>query len=273
MTQCSDKTQPMELNSAFRRHLQNELAKRAKKNSRFSIRAFARTLSVEPSSLAQVLSGKRTLTDQMCLRLSGPLGLSPTKLRTLMRREIELPPENFSNFQRIQEDAFRIISDWYYYAILELTRTDGFQADLNWISRTLGITTAETHTAVERLKRMGYLKIETDGRWKDCLGSAHNLGNEYTTAAYREHQKQLLKKATQALETVPYEERVQSSMVLVGSRARIAEAKKKILNFIEELDDFMKSGDTRDEVYTISFSLFPVSKNTLAQKGVSHDPS
>ena len=252
----------MELHSPFREYLQNELAKRAKKNPRFSIRAFARVLKIEPSSLAQILGGKRTLTRAMCLRLSDSLGLSPTKLNSLLKQSAAINPStpSFSGFKRIQEDAFRVIADWHYYAILELTRLDSFKSDINWIARALGVSTAETSAAVERLKRLGYLKVDSRGRWIDTLGSAVNPGNERTEVAFREHQRQLLKKAIDALEEVPYDERVQSSMVLVGSRERIAEAKRRILNFIEELDEYMKAGEKPDDIYSITVSLIPLSK-------------
>ncbi len=256
----------METNAGFRRYLQDELVKRAKKNPSFSIRAFARQLQVEPSALAQILGEKRKLTDRMCERLAARLGLSPRKVQTLMKRELVGAEDSFRGFKRIQEDAFRVIADWYYYAILELTRTVDFQGNINWIAQTLGLSTAEAHTAVERLKRLGYLKINEQGAWVDAMGSAQNLGNEYSAPAFREHQKQLLKKAIEAIDQVDYAERVQSSMVLSGSRERVAEAKQRILNFIEELDEFMKSGSSREEVYTISVSLFPISKNKTSKK-------
>ncbi|RYZ73936.1 MAG: TIGR02147 family protein [Proteobacteria bacterium] len=251
----------METNRPFRLYLRNELLKRAKRNPRFSIRAFARQMGVESSSLAQILSGKRALTDQMCERLAKPLALSPAKMRTLLRSVPDAEQDStFQQFQRLQEDQFQVIADWYYYAILELTRTDHFKGDLRWIARVLGITTAEVRSACEKLKDLGHLTISQQGVWKDTLSSTLNLGNEYTNAAFREHQKQLLRKAEAALEDIPYSERVQSSMMLVGSRARVQEAKKRILHFIEELDEFLKTGDTRDEVYTLSVSLFPVSQ-------------
>ena len=257
----------MESNESFRNYLQNELAKRAKKNARFSIRAFARHLGIEPSSLAQVLSGKRNLTDQMCLRLAEPLKLSSTKLRLLMKRDgIGKSSDSFSQFRRLEEDEFRVISEWHYYAILELTRTDAFKGNINWIAASLEITAAEVRAAVERLKRLGYLKIDATGKWIDALGSATNLGNERSAHEFREYQSQILKKASVALETVAYEERVQSSMTFVGSRERIAEAKRRIHSFIEELDEFMKTGPSRDEVYNFSVSLYPVSKNRVKVK-------
>jgi len=59
----------------FRAFLQDELEKRCKKNPRFSLRAFARTLEVEPSALSKILHGKRALTPKMLLRMASQLGL------------------------------------------------------------------------------------------------------------------------------------------------------------------------------------------------------
>ncbi len=254
----------MRTNEPFRHYLLNELEKRGKKNNRFSVRAFAKQLKIEPSSLAQILAGKRNLTPQMCQRLSKQLALSPVKLRSLMKHTSDEPLNSFPNFKRIEEDQFKVISDWHYYAILELTRTDSFQSNLNWIANALDITTAEASTAIERLKRLGYLSTDSSGRYIDTLDSANNAGNETTSAVLREHQKQILGKAIHALDKTAYEERVQSSIVLVGDQKRLAQAKQKILNFMEELDDFMKSGPNHDEVYSLSVSLFPIS-NTKKQ--------
>jgi len=47
-------------------------------------------------------------------------------------------------------------------------------------------------------------------------------------------------------------------MTVTVSKAKVTEAKSMILNFIEELNDFLKSGPTKDEVYNISVSLYPL---------------
>lgn len=249
----------MTTNEQFRKALQSEFEKKTKKNRLFSIRSFAQQLEIEPSSLAQILSGKRKLTDKMCSRLGAKLGFSPLKVRALMK-EAYARSETFPSFKKLSEDAFRVVSDWHYYAILELIACEEFKGTTSWIAKTLGLSFAETLSAIERLKRLNYLEITPEGVWIDRLGDANNLGNEFKAPAFTENQRQVLKKATEALDKVSYEERVQSSMTLAGSSEKVAEAKIKILNFIEELDAFMKSGTSKDEVFTISVSLFPLSQ-------------
>lgn len=250
---------------AFKQFLQDELLRRAKKNPRFSIRAFARQLAVEPSSLAQILSGKRPLTERMCARIADKLSLRPSRVRSLLKGAVR-PAAQFTTFHELSEDAFQVIADWHYYAILELTRVRDFKPSIPWIARVLGLPAAVIVSSIERLKKLGYLRVDAaTGQWVDHLGSAVNHGNQNTAPAFREHQRQILAKAQEALDNIPYEERVQSSMTLVGSRDRVAEAKRRILTFIEELDEFMKSTDAPEEVYSLSVSLFPLSQVTQTQ--------
>lgn len=258
----------IEKNGLFKKALNDEFAKRTTKNASYSIRSFAQFLQVEPSSLAQILSGKRKLTDKMCLRFGARLGYSPVKMRTLTRSYSRVDDTAFEKFAKLEEDAFLVISDWYYYAILELTYCDEFNPSVRWISKVLNIPFSQTLNAVERLKRLNYLEITPEGKWVDRLGDTNNLGNEFKAPAFTEHQRQVLAKAMEALDKTAYENRVQSSMTLPVSKEKVKEAKQMILNFIDELNDFLRSGPTKDEVYNISVSLYPL---TNILKGDSHE--
>jgi len=253
-------------NEQFKRRLQQELTRRTEENPRFSARAFAKQLAIDPSSFIQIINGKRTLTDKMCLRLASKMDLSPQELESLMGVRSEDSKERaFDHFSRISMDSFRVMSDWYHYAILGLTHLKHFNPELKWISRVLGISIHEARIAVERLQRLDYLIIE-DGKWLDNLGDANNLGNEYTAPAARRLQKQVLEKAIYALENIPYEQRVQSSMTLPVPKERVHEAKEKILHFLDELDSFLREGSKHDEIYNVSFSLYPISNSTQENK-------
>lgn len=248
-------------NESFRQYLQEEMRERSERNPAYSIRSFAKALDVEASSLAQILAGKRPLTDKMCLRIGAKLGFSPLKVRALMNAKSLKSKENFAKFNKLSDDAFRVIADWHYYAILELIQVEGFKGDIKWIAQTLDLPFSKVLQAVDRLKRLNYLEITQNNKWIDRLGDASNLGNDFKTQAFTEHQRQVLTKAVEALTKTDYEERVQSSMTLVSSRERIKLAKPLILNFVEELDTFLKAGRDKEDVVAISVSLFPLTKS------------
>ena len=69
----------------FREHLQAELLKRTKMNPRYSQRAFARFLSIQPDYLSKLLIGRRPITAKTISRLGAKLGLAPSEgSRTLL---------------------------------------------------------------------------------------------------------------------------------------------------------------------------------------------
>lgn len=245
----------------FRITLKDEFLKRQKKNPNFSIRAFAKHLEVDSSTLSQILNGKRPLSEKMTDVLAKKLKLSPAKMR-LIKKGRPFGKTPYKSFKKIEADAFQVISEWYYYAILELIQCDNFKGSPLWISKVLKLPLPQTLDAIKRLQRLNYLEITPEGKWIDRLGDVNNLGNEKKAEAFTEHQRQVVKKALEALDKTPYEHRVQSSLTFAVSKSRAVEAKSMILDFLEELDEFLRSGDTTDEVYNISVSLYPLSDTT-----------
>ncbi|MCM2322404.1 MAG: TIGR02147 family protein [Oligoflexia bacterium] len=249
----------------FRLYLQSELSRRAKENSSYSLRAFAKLLEVDPSALAKLLKGDRPLGPRLISRFGKSLGLAPDEIREFLdarehaRSRAPSRGASVPEYQQITLDTFRIISDWHHYAILELIRVDSFRPDSRWISSALGIPVNEVNFAVERMVRSGLLEITAEGKWLDLSEVSTNLVKPYFTDAQRKHQKQLLEKAIYALEHVPVARRDQTSITMAIDSERLGEAKERIKQFRRELAQFLSRGEKRDQVYQLAISLYPLS--------------
>lgn len=163
----------------FKLFLQNELVSRCRKNQGYSLRAFAKSIGINHGILSLVLRNKRPLTSQMTL------------------------------------DMFNIISDWYHDAILELTRVKDFQPNSEYISKRLGITKYEARCAIDRLIRIGLIEVRSDGGWIETLGdNTTALNVDYTSAALRNLQRQVLHKSLDALENVQKTQRDHSCAII-----------------------------------------------------------
>src|SRR5262249_20161371 len=143
-------------------------------NPRYSLRAFAKALGIGPSALSDMLNGKRTITRTMKERLGLAMGLPLDEIRKYQnaheahsKTQLQNERKNILDFQQLTLDTFAIISDWYHYAILELMKVHSFKGDTTWISKSLGITKSEANAAVERLMRVGLIKVSDQGRWVD----------------------------------------------------------------------------------------------------------
>ncbi len=247
----------------FRALLQEELLDRCKKNPRYSLRSFAHSLKVGSSDLSKIIHGKRGLSDEMIVRLATRLDLDPKAIEEFRvaardQGKKRQGAKAASGYANLSLDAFRVISDWYPLAILEMTKVEGFDPSPKVIARRLGLTVNEVTIAIERLVRLGMLEVGEDGRMTDLAGSTSGVTPDYTDAAKRKYQKQILAKASQAIDEVPIAHRDQSSMLMAVDTAKLDEARVLIKDFRRKLCALLESGDQKDQVMFLSVSLFPV---------------
>jgi len=266
------------LEMAYYKHaIQEELARRCEKNSRYSLRSFARALGFNSAVISQVLSGKRVPSPKTAKKIAQGLGLSPEQehdffaslaevqrarglqrlspvFKKLSASDISLqgPPLDLSI------EAFRIISDWYHYAILELSCTEGFHSDANWIAIQLDITPLEAKLAIERLLKLGLLE-EKNGRLSKTNERVTTADKHLTTPGLRKYQKQLLEKAIESLENDPIEIRSMSSMTMSVDPKNIPLAKKLIDECAKQISALLRNGK-QEEVYQLQMSLYPLQK-------------
>lgn len=247
----------------FRRLLQDTLINRCKANSSYSLRAFAKQIQLEPSFLSKLLSGKRRATHRVISKVANRLSLSPEETQTYISGASKKPsgPVEQTEYQNLAMDHFRMIADWYHYAILELTLLQDFESDASWIAKKLGIKKIEAQAALERLERLEMLTKNKKGEYENTSGNNTTVGNEFTAVAFRKLQKQILTQALHALENDPIEKRDQSSMTMAIDPALIPQAKEKIKKFRRELCTFLQENNRpKKEVYQLSVSLFAVTE-------------
>jgi transcriptional regulator with XRE-family HTH domain len=247
---------PSTEHSSFRQLLQEELLKRCRKRPGYSLRAFARYLSISPSTLSRLLRGQRPLSERAKLRLGKRLGYAPAQVLALGNDQ----DAALRDYRKISQDAFAVIADWHHYGILNLLHLRGFKPDPLWIGRALGITATEARAASERLIGLGLISVQPDGRWVATAEGFTNVGDDLHAPALRNLQRQVLEMALAALEEIPVEARDQSSIAMPANRKRLPEAIEKITRFRRELCAFMEQDADRDEVYQLSISLYPLTR-------------
>lgn len=245
----------------FRLFLQSELTRRCSSNPSYSLRAYARSLGIAPSALSSILSGSRPITEKTKLRLGFALGLSVEEIKRFHggRRSVSKGPK--LRFQQLALDTYAVISDWYHYAILELIHLETFKPDPRWISKRLGITVTEVKIAVERLQRVGLLKVDRDV-WIDTTpdGHATNIQGDLTSVASRKLQRQVLEKSIRALDELPTSVRNHTSMTMAINPEDIPEAKERIATFRRDLCAFLERNKKPSEVYQLAVSFYPLTQ-------------
>lgn len=253
----------------YRLYLQSELSRRCRKNPRYSLRAFAGHLGMDPGAFSRILSGKRPLSPRLAKKLSDTLSLAPNdQLRFLNSvaqdrawqgmRTLMGPAPSPEVTEEISHDRFQVIADLYHYAILELTYVEGFRPDARWIARALGITAIEAQLALARLLRLGLLE-KKDGTFKKTKKQITTKDKHATTPALRRHQKQSLSGASESLERDPIEDRDITSMTMAVDPDKLPLAKRLIAEFTQQLCETLETGRQR-RVYELGIHLYPLQK-------------
>ncbi len=249
--------------------LKHQYETRKTRNPRYSRTAFARDIGVSPGSFSLVLARKTGLSTRLAGSIAMSLELDEDErdrfcdlvaskhARTASdRRAAALRLSKYdSQTHSLTADAFRVISDWYHFAIMELATVRGFQNTPEWISRKLGITADEAEHAVERMKRLEILETNETGKLHAKPGFVI-LPSGHPNDDGRKFHEQVLAKALQSLKVHRIEERDFASVVVRIRRADLPSAKKKLKDFRRTFVQELADGQDHDDVFCLSTQLF-----------------
>lgn len=259
--------------TGYRQVLARELEDRCQRNPRYSLRAYARDLGLQPGKLSEILRARCGLSGSLAGILADRLKLSPTEkrhfvamvesehARSPLRRQQAVEElktiEAQHGFSEIEMESFRVISDWQHLAIHELFLTKDFPGTILAVAQRLNLTEAQATEAMERLKIVGLLKQSPSGIWTRedvSLGLSKGLPSRET----RRHHRQLLEKAMGSLETSPVEERDFSSLTLAVPEALLPKVREMIKEFRRRLNREVEEAAQKDRVYCLNVNFFPL---------------
>jgi uncharacterized protein (TIGR02147 family) len=161
------------------------------------------------------------------------------------------------DFAQLSFDTFTVISEWYHFAILELTFVKGFKSEAKWIARKLSISVIEAKNAVERLKRLELL-IEEKGTLVKSEKFLTNDSAVNTSGAHRALQKQLIEKALSAIDEVEAADKDITSMTMAIDVRQLPKAKTFIRQFRRDMCSLLEVGNPT-QVYNLGIQLYPLS--------------
>ena len=242
--------------------LMSELDRRLQHNPRYSQRAFARDLKLSPGALSEIVNGKRAITAKLVFKIEKALGLTETEVSHLLsllgqKKKGEEASEVKSK-KEMSLQFFRVISEWYHMAILNLTDLKGFQWDPQWIAQKLGISFVQARGAMKRLQEMEMVekKAERVQRVHDFAYS----GEEVPSSAIRQYHSQMLEKCMTALETQSVDERSFYGTGMTIKNSDLKKIKKEVADFHDQLVKkySKKSGD---QVYHYQSGLIRVTNH------------
>jgi uncharacterized protein (TIGR02147 family) len=266
--------------------LKQAFQEKLKKNPAYSLRAASRDLGVTHGYLSLVLNGKKRLTFKRAVQFAQFLhmdeertelflkavsieSMKDPQCRSFLQSSMTQTSSGQANeFAMLEIDRFRVLSEWYHIAILDLTLVTQFKADPTWVAIELGISTDQVKTAVARLERLGLLEI-SNGRWIKTSAKLA-VPTTYSDRAVREFHGQMINKALEALQLTSPEDfaaREISGVTFTVDPERLPEAKKRVEKFKREMMEFMGDGHCT-ALYQMNVQLFNLNKTGTKQNPI-----
>lgn len=251
--------------------LHDEFEKRKSLNGAYSLRAFARDLGMSAPRLSQVLNQKHGLSIDAAKLIATKLRLSPEvrlwfcdsvgamhargfTQRSNFKEKIKQYKHEAKTYSELQMEYFKVISDWYHFAILELTYHKDFKNDIVWISRVLEISEAEAEQAIERMKSLELIR-EEDNRLVDVFKFLATP-SDVPSASIKKFNTQMMKKALEAVYEQDVLNREISSNVFSINKEQLPEFKEHIRSFRRKLEVQASATKERNAVYCLGIQFF-----------------
>ncbi len=261
-------------NTDYRTIIKNEFDYRKSNNNSYSLRSFARDLGMSPSRLSEVLARKGGLSLKKGTEIAKLLGLNAEEIKYFQSlvlleqahayndtEKLKNSIDSFQasqNFKMLSNEVFRVVSDWYYFAILTVMELNDYDGSCEWIAKRLGLDLSLVQSAIETMMKLN-LVVEHENRFtstNEDICTTTDISNR----ALRISHKQTLDQAKKSIDEVSVERRDISSMTMAIDKNKIPEAKKRIKEFRRELARFLESGE-KNTVYNLNIQLHPLTND------------
>lgn len=245
----------------YQNFLKQQLEIKKSKNPSYSLRAYAQWLGLSPAHLSQLMSGIRPITNKVSLKIVEKFNFSPAEkiafFESVHLAVIENNIKQDDKFFLIKEDEFKLISDWYHFAILSCFDLPASNTKHTWFAKKLGLDVKVIDQAIERLIRLNII-AKKNGKYIQ-IKKPIRTSTDIPVSAIRKYHAKNLEIALDKMETVDVNQREFTSITMAINPKKLKIAKELMTDFKRRLSDLLETGE-KTEVYTFSAQLFPITK-------------
>lgn len=243
----------MPLQERFLKIMQNQFHTRRKKNPRYSLRAFGKSVGLSSGAISGVMRGELKISADRVEKIIPQLALSSREENQLLA----LMGKNKASIRKqISSEGHELLTDWVYIAVLFSFDMDASDLSPAAIARRLQIPELKVEVVIMDLLAKKMLEKNAQGR---IFRTPHHfaVGDGPPSAVIRQAHRVNLELAQKALETIPAERRDFSSLTFAGTREDLELVRNEIRHFYSKVSALMEN-PPKNEVFRLSISLFPL---------------
>lgn len=239
--------------------LNKEFKKRQNKNKAYSMRAFAKSLKMDSSTLTQILSGKRKLSFVTAKKIVQLLSLDKATQNILL-----LSYDDFNKKFLCEEDFFvpneelsaELMSHWEYYTVLSYLEINCYY-DVKKIAEDIGTTPEIVQSIIENLLTLNIIKLEKNKL--KITGKQLTAPRTFNSKSLSKVHQENIQKALDIFLDPSVKLKDFSGITIAMSSKKFFEAQEMIKTFRRSLGEFLRENDEKeDSVYRLNIQLFPL---------------
>jgi uncharacterized protein (TIGR02147 family) len=246
--------------------LKNDFENEKALNAKYSLRQFAKKLSLSPSGLSEILKRKKFISSKMASSIASSLKLvgSEKELFTLsclidrsknskiknvaIKKFTELSARHKKS-RFFDDKNLATVETWMQFAIMELITFKDFNHNLEWLAKKLKAHPAIVNASVENLIKLGWI-INENNTYLPSFNYASST-DDNPSDPLKKYQKSVLKRAENALNEQHIQHREFQSAIFgfECSDENLVLAKAEIRRFIDEFSERFSGSENKNQVY------------------------
>ncbi|WPU67083.1 TIGR02147 family protein [Peredibacter starrii] len=240
----------------FAAYLEKEFLERRNRNPSYSLRAFAKLLGVDQSTLSKFFNGARDLSWTIRTQCLERLGASETVIAQFEEERRTL----LSEYTELEESLMTVIGDWRFWGVLEYLKIDN-KCSVEFLANRFHIPVEDMQGILEQLLKLGFIS-QDQNVYKLLKPNNSWVDGSKTSEARKMLQKRLSQLSYDAIDKVGIESRYHGSLTVAVDKNRLPEIKDKIMAFQAELGQYIQKKSSLNEVYQLTVSFFPLTKGS-----------
>lgn len=170
--------------------LAQEFAARRGVNARYSVRAFARFLGLDHSTLNQVMDGRRRMPADRVRDCAQRLAMYPAEAAAYSDAEqipVAADCDRRERLRQVTAEAISVIADPIHWRIVQLCRSQEFRPDSRWMAARFEVSSDQVNVALTRLIRLRLLRMDGRAQWSSSAFASEREFRAEALARVNQH--------------------------------------------------------------------------------------
>ncbi len=242
--------------------LKNEFEKRKNKHKHYSLRTFAKDMSLSASVLSRILNQKSKISLKNLKIINSKLKLPDGAV------EAAESHKSAKNHWRVKDLTFltsaevQLVQSWYFAVIWEGVSLNQFKLDSKVLAKKLDISEKNVSQCIELMIQKKLVFKDNDGNWKTDYLKASTLQIKNTTDELKKLQINFFLNSIEAIQKIDVSRRDHSTIFIAGDDKVVDEVKKKIAQFRRSIDRLIVKNTNLNskQVFQLSIGFSPTLK-------------